>query len=79
MDAAPRPRDVRLADTRHRLENDVDLWARWEAYAARTGWDPREAGPGYAAYVVTPVTIQAWREYPELADRTLMRAGRLLP
>lgn len=52
---------------------------RWEAYAARTGWDPREAGPEYAAYVVTPVTVQAWREYPELADRILMKDGRWLP
>ena len=151
MDAAPRPRNVRLADTLARLENDIDLWAatahpdggapglvplsfdwdggdillatgrntpagrnlrdsglvrlslgelrdvvmvdgsvievpladvplaRWEAYAARTGWDPRGAGPDYAAYVVTPVTIQAWRESPELAGRTLMKDGRWLP
>lgn len=150
MSAPPRPYDVRLADTRARLEHDIDAWvatahpdgggpglvplsfdwdgsdvllatgrntpagrnmrdsglvrvslgefrdvvivdgsvqevpladvpsARWEAYAVRTGWDPREAGPSYAAYVVTPVTIQAWREYPELADRTLMREGRWL-
>ncbi|MEO7268490.1 MAG: pyridoxamine 5'-phosphate oxidase family protein [Knoellia sp.] len=150
MDPAPRPRKVRLADTRARLENDIDLWvatahpdggapglvplsfdwngsdfllatgrntpagrnmrdsglvrlslgelrdvvmvdgsvvelplsdvpsARWDAYAARTGWDPREAGPDYAAYAVNPVTIQAWREHPELADRTLMDTGQWL-
>ena len=53
--------------------------ARWGAYAVSTGWDPREAGPDYAAYVVTPLIIQAWRELPELADRTLMRDGRWLP
>lgn len=144
---APRPRDVRLADTRARLETDIDLWVatappdgggpglvplsfdwdgsrlllatgrdtpagrnmresgvvrlalgglrdvvmvegsveevpldtlpaeRWESYAVRTGWDPRESGPAYAAYLVTPAVVQAWREYPELADRTLMREG----
>lgn len=144
---APRPRAVRLADTRSRLENDVDLWvatahpdggapglvplsfdwdgthlllatesrspagrnmrasgivrlalgelrdvvmvdgsvvevaldslpaARWESYAVRTGWDPRDSGPSYAGYVVTPTAIRAWREHNELADRTLMREG----
>lgn len=148
---APRPRSVRLADTRARLESDVDLWVatahpdggapglvplsfawdgtnlllatgrdtpagrnmrdsgfvrlalgevrdvmmidgsvaevplsdvpadRWDAYTVRTGWDPRASGPAYAAYVVTPTVIQAWRESHELAGRTLMREGRWLP
>ncbi|KGN37785.1 pyridoxamine 5'-phosphate oxidase family protein [Knoellia subterranea] len=150
MDPAPRSREARLADTRARLENDIDVWVatassrggapglvplsfdwdgasillatgrstpagrnlretgdvrlalgglrdvvmidgsvveapldslpeeRWDAYAVRTGWDPRAAGPDYAAYVVTPTVIQAWREYPEIADRTLMKDGRWL-
>lgn len=38
---------------------------RWESYAVRAGWDPRESGPAYAGYVVTPRLVQAWREYPE--------------
>ncbi|KGN31524.1 pyridoxamine 5'-phosphate oxidase [Knoellia sinensis KCTC 19936] len=147
---APRPRAVRLADTRARLETAVDLWVataspeggapglvplsfdwdgadlllatdrgtpagrnmrdsglvrlalgglrdvvmidgsvvevplsdvpadRWDGYAVRTGWDPRTSGPDYVAYVVTPRTIQAWREHPEIADRTLMKDGRWL-
>lgn len=147
MDAAARPTHQRLADTRQRLEHDIDAWvatahpdggapglvplsfdwdgqelllatgrgtpagrnlresglvrlalgelrdvvmvdgsvrevplsdvasSRWEAYAARTGWDPRDEDADYAAYVVRPVSIQAWREYAELADRTLMRRG----
>ncbi|CAN7273726.1 pyridoxamine 5'-phosphate oxidase family protein [Knoellia sp. LjRoot47] len=146
----PRSLTVRLADTRARLENDVDAWVataptgegppglvplsfdwdgaelllatgrdtpagrnmrdrgfvrlalgelrdvvmvegpvvevaldslpavRWESYAVRAGWDPRESGPAYAGYVVTPRLVQAWREYPELADRTLMRDGTWL-
>ena len=52
--------------------------ARWEAYAVRTGWDPREAAPAYAAYIVTPSAIQAWWESNGTAERTLMRDGRWL-
>ncbi len=149
--AAPRDRLTRLADTRHRLEHDIDLWLatapadggapglvplsfhwdgttllvatpsssragtnlrttgraraalgelrdvvlvdahaeehpmaavpapRWERYAAHVGWDPRSEGPPYAAYLLTPVRVQAWRESNELAGRTLMRDGTWLP
>lgn len=147
---APRSRATRVADTRARLESDVDLWVatapegggppglvplsfdwdgstlllatdrstpagrnlretgivrlalgdtrdvvvidgsvmevalglvgaeRWESYAVRTGWDPRGSGPSYAAYLVTPRVIQAWREADEIAGRTLMKDGRWL-
>jgi hypothetical protein len=48
---------------------------RWEQYAAHVEWDPRGEGPSYAAYVLTPVRVQAWREGNELAGRTRMRDG----
>lgn len=51
---------------------------RWAAFEARVGWDPREDGPAYAAYLLTPVTVQAWRESNELPGRTLMREGAWL-
>ena len=150
MTAPPRDRATRLADTRRRLERDIDLWlatapagggapglvplsfhwdgatllvatpstsragtnlrdtgraraalgglrdvvivdahaeeramdavpaARWERYAAHAGWDPRAEGPPYAAYLLTPVQVQAWRESNELPGRTLMRDGSWL-
>lgn len=147
---SPRDRSARIADTRHRLEHDVDVWvatsapdggppglvplsfdwdghelllatprespagrnmrasglarlalglvrdvvlidatareremddvpeSRWAAYAHRTGWDPRDVGSAYAAYLLAPVRVQAWRESNELAGRTLMREGTWL-
>lgn len=70
-------RDVVLVEataTEHALDEVAQ--DRWEAYAERTGWDPRESGPGYAAYLLRPVRIQAWREVEEMAGRELMREGR---
>ncbi|MBM6405575.1 pyridoxamine 5'-phosphate oxidase family protein [Phycicoccus sp. CSK15P-2] len=48
---------------------------RWQRFAERTGWDPRASGPDYAAYLLRPTRVQAWREENELAGRTLMRDG----
>ncbi len=48
---------------------------RWQRYARRTGWDPRAEAGSYAAYLVTPRTIQAWRESNELPGRTIMQHG----
>jgi nitroimidazol reductase NimA-like FMN-containing flavoprotein (pyridoxamine 5'-phosphate oxidase superfamily) len=48
------------------------------AFAAATGFDPREELQEYAYLAVRPVTVQAWREANELAGRTLMKAGRWL-
>jgi hypothetical protein len=47
-------------------------------FAARAGFDPRESGPSYRWFRITPRRIQAWREVDELADRELMRDGRWL-
>lgn len=49
-----------------------------DRFAARTGFDPREEGPGYSWYRVRPRRIQAWREANELAGRDLMRDSRWL-
>jgi hypothetical protein len=48
------------------------------AFAAATGFDPREEPQEYAYLAVRPVTVQAWREANELAGRTLMTDGRWL-
>jgi len=49
-----------------------------DAFAARTGFEPRTLSTTYAFYRVTPVEIQAWREVDELSGRTLMRGGAWL-
>lgn len=46
-----------------------------DAYAERTGWDPRRA-PGYAFFWLRLEKLQAWREVNELAGRDLMRDGQ---
>jgi len=46
------------------------------AFAAATGFDPRDEPQEYAYLAVRPVTVQAWREANELAGRTLMKDGR---
>lgn len=70
-------RDVVMVDATARELPMADVpAARWAAYEARVGWDPRESGPPYVAYLLTPVTMQAWRESNELKGRTLMREGR---
>ncbi|MFD7446557.1 pyridoxamine 5'-phosphate oxidase family protein [Streptomyces sp. NPDC059909] len=49
-----------------------------DAFAARTGFDPREIRPPYPYFRITPVWIQAWREVNEIAGRDLMKDGRWL-
>jgi hypothetical protein len=46
-----------------------------DAFAAKTGFDPRTLRAEYAYYRVRPRTIQAWREEDELAGRWLVRDG----
>ncbi len=72
-------RDVVVADvTAEEVEMDAVPAGRWEEYSARTGWDPRDEGPRYAAYLLAPSRVQAWRESNELPGRTLMRDGTWL-
>jgi len=146
MNPPTRTREQRLADTRRRLEQDVDIWVAtaepagipylvplsylWDgetilvstpagsptgrnlqatgqvrlalgptrdvvmveasvevivaatlpttvgdAFAARTGFDPREERKPYLYFRLHPRRIQAWREANELPGRDLMRDG----
>lgn len=49
-----------------------------DAFAAKTGFDPRTLKSDYPYFRVTPDSIQAWREVNEIKDRDLMRDGRWL-
>lgn len=46
-----------------------------DAFAARTGFDPRRLTTPYEYFRIRPRRIQAWREANELAGRDLMRDG----
>lgn len=46
-----------------------------DAFAAKTGFDPRQLD-GYVYVRLHPRRVQAWREVDELPDRELMRDGR---
>ena len=60
------------------LELDALPSDRGDAFAARTGFDPRGLTARYQWFRVTPHRIQAWREADEIAGRDLMRHGRWL-
>lgn len=49
-----------------------------DAFAERTGFDPRDLSTPYAYFRIRPRRIQAWREANELAGRDLMRDGAWL-
>ncbi len=46
-----------------------------DAFAAKTGFDPRELATPYQYFRIQPVRLQAWREANELAGRDLMQQG----
>ena len=46
-----------------------------DAFAARTGFDPRALSTSYSWFQISPRRIQAWRESNELDGRELMRDG----
>ncbi len=56
----------------------ADLGGTGDAFAARTGFDPRGLDEPYQYFRIVPRRIQAWREANELAGRDLMRDGRWL-
>ncbi|NUW38570.1 pyridoxamine 5'-phosphate oxidase family protein [Nonomuraea rhodomycinica] len=47
-----------------------------DAFAAKTGFDPRELASPYLYFRVRPQRVQAWREVNELDERDLMTGGR---
>jgi hypothetical protein len=49
-----------------------------DAFAAKTGFDPRELAEPYQYFLIRPRRIQAWREANELRGRDLMQNGRWL-
>jgi hypothetical protein len=85
--AATRDTRLGLGHTRDviMIEGEVDVLEmhalpseRGDRFAARTGFDPRDAGSAYRWFLITPRRIQAWREENELAGRALMRDGTWL-
>jgi hypothetical protein len=46
-----------------------------DAFAAKTGFDPRQLAGDYRYFRIHPQRLQAWREANELQDRELMRDG----
>jgi hypothetical protein len=49
-----------------------------DAFAAKTGFDPRRLSDPYTYFRIHPRRLQAWREADELEDRELMRDGHWL-
>ena len=49
-----------------------------DAFAIKTGFDPRDLSTPYSYFRIQPIRIQAWREADELEGRDLMRDGRWL-
>lgn len=47
-----------------------------DAFAAKTGFDPRRLDTPYLYFRIRPERMQAWREVDELEGRELMRDGR---
>ncbi|MFD9794365.1 pyridoxamine 5'-phosphate oxidase family protein [Streptomyces sp. NPDC059070] len=72
-------RDVVLAEGRATaVEEHVLDAATADAFAAKTGFDPRQEKQEYVYFRIRPQRVQAWREADELAGRTLMRDGTWL-
>jgi Pyridoxamine 5'-phosphate oxidase len=46
-----------------------------DAFAAKTGFDPRQLSDPYTYFRIYPRRLQAWREANELKDRELMCDG----
>lgn len=49
-----------------------------DAFAAKTGFDPRRLSSPYLYFRIQPQRLQAWREADELEGRDLMRDGQWL-
>jgi hypothetical protein len=72
-------RDVVIVDGTAEPADLADLEpATGDAFAAKTGFDPRELDEPYQYFLIRPERIQAWREANELPGRDLMRDGRWL-
>jgi hypothetical protein len=67
--------DVTVVATTPAAEIDE---ATGDAFAAKTGFDPRRLSRPYVYFRLAPRRLQAWREANELAGRDLMREGQWL-
>ncbi|MEJ2853192.1 MULTISPECIES: pyridoxamine 5'-phosphate oxidase family protein [unclassified Saccharothrix] len=70
-------RDVVVVEGVAEVVEDLDAGVG-DAFAARTGFDPRELDEPYQYFRIVPRRVQAWREANELRGRDLMRDGRWL-
>ena len=67
---------VLIEGTVHEVTAAADIPAGvGDAFAVKTGFDPRELTDSYAYFHIRPRRVQAWREVNELAGRDLMRDG----
>ncbi|MFF1766522.1 pyridoxamine 5'-phosphate oxidase family protein [Streptomyces sp. NPDC058249] len=72
-------RDVVIVEGTVRALEPAELPAGvGDAFAKKTGFDPRELTTAYLYFSVTPQRVQAWREANEIAGRDLMRDGEWL-
>lgn len=72
-------RDVVVVDGSAEPVDLADLApASGDAFATKTGFDPRELNEPYQYFLIRPRRVQAWREANELPGRDLMRDGRWL-
>lgn len=49
-----------------------------DAFAVKTGFDPRQLTTSYLYFRIRPQRVQAWREADEIDGRDLMRDGQWL-
>ncbi|MGW5864262.1 pyridoxamine 5'-phosphate oxidase family protein [Streptomyces sp. NPDC055239] len=69
-------RDVVLIEGAVRALGEGELTPETgDAFAEKTGFDPRKLDTVYTYFRITPQRIQAWREADELEGRELMRGG----
>ncbi|MER5738281.1 MULTISPECIES: pyridoxamine 5'-phosphate oxidase family protein [unclassified Streptomyces] len=72
-------RDVVMIDGAAEPVDLADLPAgTGDAFAEKTGFDPRELTRPYQYFLIRPHRVHAWREADELEGRTLMRDGTWL-
>ncbi|WP_377266926.1 pyridoxamine 5'-phosphate oxidase family protein [Peterkaempfera sp. SMS 1(5)a] len=72
-------RDVVMVDGTAEPVDIADLGAgAGDAFATKTGFDPRKLDELYQYFLIRPRRIQAWREANEVKGRHLMRDGRWL-
>lgn len=72
-------RDLILIEGSARALNADEISAELgDAFAAKTGFDPRELATPYRYFRIQPMRLQAWREANELEGREVMRNGAWL-